>query len=180
MLEITIPKGEEWDEANEQFVYTDEVHLVLEHSLLSISKWESKWEKPFFSRKDKTLEEALDYIRCMTITKNVKPETYYLLSEENLNDINNYIQKKMTATTFSNLGHRPSREIVTSEIIYYQMVTLGIPFECEKWHINRLLTLIKVCSIKNNPKKKRIGKHELASRNRALNAARKAKLHTHG
>lgn len=180
MLEITIPKGEEWDEVNEQFVYTDEVHLVLEHSLLSISKWESKWEKPFFSRKDKTLEEALDYIRCMTITKNVNPETYFLLSEENLNDINNYIQKKMTATTFSNLGHRPSREIVTSEIIYYQMVTLGIPFECEKWHINRLLTLIKVCSIKNNPKKKRIGKHELASRNRALNAARKAKLHTHG
>lgn len=145
---------EYYDEVKNEFVYTKEQTLQLEHSLVSLSKWESKWHKPFLSPDDKSSEEVIDYVKCMTITQNVKPEVYNYLTKGNLEDINNYIDNPMTATTFNSERKSPSREIITSEIIYYWMITLNIPFECQKWHLNRLLTLIKVCNIKSNPPKK--------------------------
>lgn len=179
MLKITIPEREYYDEVKNEFVYTKEQHLQLEHSLVSLSKWESKWHKPFLSPDDKSSEEVIDYVKCMTITQNVKPEVYNYLTKGNLEDINNYIDNPMTATTFNSERKSSSREIITSEIIYYWMITLNIPFECQKWHLNRLLTLIKVCNIKSNPPKK-MGRQELLNRNRALNEARKKQYNTRG
>ena len=179
MLKITIPEMEFYDEDNNEFIMFNEQVLQLEHSLVSISKWESKWHIPFLDGKDKTLEQIIDYVRCMTITQNVKPEVYNRLTEDNLKAINDYIENPMTATTFSDINQRPSREIITSEIIYYWMVSFNIPFECQKWHLNKLLTLIKVCNIKNSPPKK-MSRQEILSRNRALNEARKKNLNTKG
>ena len=179
MLKITIPEMEFYDEDNNEFIMFNKQVLQLEHSLVSISKWESKWHIPFLDGKDKTLEQIIDYVRCMTITQNVKPEVYNRLTEDNLKAINDYIENPMTATTFSDINQRPSREIITSEIIYYWMVSFNIPFECQKWHLNKLLTLIKVCNIKNSPPKK-MSRQEILSRNRALNEARKKNLNTRG
>ena len=179
MLQIKIPASEYYDEVNNEFVYVKEQTLQLEHSLVSISKWESKWNKPFLAQKDMTAEELLDYIRCMTITQNVNPLVYMNLPSEVIDRINDYINAKMTATWFNHREKRASREIVTSEIIYYWMVALGIPFECQKWHLNRLLTLIEVCSIKNQPSKK-MSKREVMARNARLNELRKKKLRTRG
>ena len=180
MLQITIPATEQWDELNQEFIKTDSCTLQLEHSLVSLSKWESKWCKSFLSRKDKTQEEVLDYIRCMTLTQNVKPEVYNCLTQSNVDAINKYIESPMTATYFSDRDNRKhSRETITSELIYYWMITLNIPFECQKWHINRLLTLVRVCNIKNQPPKK-MSKRDLMSRNAALNAARRKQLNSNG
>lgn len=186
MLQIIIPAREAsdlWDEKNEEFIpipAMKEQTLQLEHSLIALSKWESKWCKPFFSRDEKTNEEIIDYIRCMTITANVKPEVYYGLTNENLKEVTDYINAPMTATTFSNRNKGGTgREKITSELIYYWMIAFGIPSEYQKWHLNRLLTLIRICEIKNEPQKK-MSKGELMSRNRALNAARKKKLNSHG
>lgn len=180
MLQITIPAVELWDERKQEFVTTKEQTLQLEHSLVSISKWESKWCKPFLSKQEKTFEETLDYIKCMTITQNVDPEVYNYLTTKNIEEINNYINAPMTATYFSDDKiAKTSREQITAELIYYWMIALNIPFECQKWHLNRLLTLIKVCNIKNQPPKKR-NRKEIMSRNTALNAARKKQLNTKG
>lgn len=179
MLTITIPSVEMWDEKHEQFVYIQETTLDLEHSLVSLSKWESKWEKPFLSSKDKTEEEVSDYIKCMTLTPNVNPIVYTCLTADNISTITNYINAPMTATTFNGTSNRPGRETITAELIYYWMIALNIPFECQGWHLNRLLTLIKVCNIKNTPPKKR-SKRDIMSRNAALNAARKKQLNTRG
>ena len=180
MLRITIPAVEQWDEAKQEFIYTKEQTLSLEHSLVSLSKWESKWCKPFLTKQEKTFEETLDYIKCMTITQNVDPEVYNYLTNENIKEINEYIGAPMTATYFSDeKTSKTSREQVTVELIYYWMIALNIPFECQKWHLNRLLTLIKVCSIKNQPPKKR-SKKDIMSRNAALNAARRKQLNTKG
>lgn len=181
MLRITIPAGEEqWDEVNQVFIYPKEQTLQLEHSLVSLSKWESKWCKPFLTRQKKTLEETLDYIKCMTLTQNVNPEVYYYLTVPCINQINHYIDAPMTATTFledETIKH--SHEQVTAELIYYWMIALNIPFECQKWHLNRLLTLIRVCNVKNQPPKK-MSKRQLLSRNAALNAARRKKTNGKG
>ena len=180
MLEITIPEVEQWDEVNQEFITSKEQVLRLEHSLVSLSKWESKWNKPFLDKKEKTREETIDYIKCMTLTQNVDPNTYNLLTKENIIEINKYISSPMTATTFSeDPNKKSSREIITSEIIYYWMISLNIPFECQKWHLNRLLTLIKVCSIKQQPPKK-MSKRDVMSRNAALNAARRKQLNSKG
>lgn len=179
MLIITIPESEYYDEVNEEFIIYKEQVLQLEHSLVSISKWESKWCKPFLSRDDKPAEEIIDYVRCMTITQNVAPDVYYRLTENNLTEINKYIDSPMTATTFHDDSRGGNRDIITSEIIYYWMVTFNIPFECQKWHLNRLLTLIRVCNIKSNPPKK-MSKNEILRRNRELNEARKQSLKTRG
>ena len=181
MLQITIPAVDQcWDEQKQEFVSIKEQKLQLEHSLVSLSKWESKWRKAFLAKQDKTYAETLDYIRCMTITPNVDPQVYNFLTVDNINQINDYIAAPMTATVFSedNSG-RNNREVVTSELIYYWMIALNIPFECQKWHLNRLLTLIRVCNIKNTPPKKR-SKNEIMSRNAALNAARRKQLGTKG
>ena len=186
MLVITIPASkpvELFDEAKQEFVVIPgkkEQTLQLEHSLVSLSKWESKWCRSFLSKPPETAEETIDYIRCMTLTKNVNPEVYSGLTAENIDQIKNYINAPMTATTFSeDKNGKKNREIVTSELIYYWMISLQIPFECQKWHINRLLTLIRVCNIKNQPPKKR-SQREIMSRNAALNAARRQQLNTNG
>lgn len=180
MLQITLPAIEMWDESKEEFVYVKEQTLQLEHSLVSLSKWESKWCKPFLTLENKTYEESLDYIKCMTLTQNVKDDTYYRISQAHMKQIEEYIAAPMTATTFSEKSKsKTSSEFTTSELIYYWMVALNIPFECQKWHLNRLITLIKVCNIKSQPPKK-MGRKETLSRNAALNKARKQRLNTRG
>ena len=183
MLRITIPAIEQWDEEKEEFVSTKEQTLQLEHSLVSLSKWESKWCKAFLSKKEKTYEETIDYIKCMTLTQNVNPEVYKYLTPSIIDQVNAYIDAPMTATVFfedkTNKTNRTNRETVTAELIYYWMIALNIPLECQKWHLNRLLTLIRVCNIKNSPPKKRSRK-EIMSRNAALNASRRKQLNTTG
>lgn len=180
MLRITIPAVEQWDETKQEFISTKEQMLSLEHSLVSLSKWESKWCKAFLTKQEKTFEETLDYIKFMTLTQNVDPEVYKYLTNGNIDEVNRYIEAPMTATYFSeDKNGKTSREQITAEIIYYWMISLNIPFECQKWHLNRLLTLIKVCDIKNTPPKKR-SKKEIMSRNAALNAARRKQLNTKG
>lgn len=180
MLRITIPAREFWDESKEEFIYTEAVTLEFEHSLVSLSKWESKWCKPFLTKNEKTYEEVIDYIKCMTITPNVSPEIYNLLTDENLEEINNYIEAPMTATTFSNENRgKPSREQITSELIYYWMIASNVPFECQYWHLNRLITLIRVCGVKNQLRKKRANR-EILSDYAALNAERRKKLNSKG
>ena len=180
MITITTDDTEYYDDEKSEFIDIKGRSVELEHSLVSLSKWESRWYKPFLGKDSKTDEELKDYIRCMTITKNVPENFYTNLSREILQEISNYIDNKMTATTFSDI-HNSSRnpEIVTAELIYYWMISLNIPFECQKWHLNRLLTLIRVCSIKNAPSKK-ISKNSIFSRNTALNAARRKQLNTKG
>jgi len=183
MLKVVIQPCKYWDAKKERFfVYPEKpVTLQLEHSLVSLSKWEAKWQKPFLSNtSDRTDEEMNDYIRCMTLTQNVDPNLYYFIPDNVYNEITEYIQSPMTATTFSDNNNRPSREIITNELIYYWMITLQIPIDpCEKWHLNRLMTLIKVCSIKNSPQKK-MSLNELRSRNRSLNEARRKAMNSRG
>ena len=180
MLRITIPATELWDESKEEFINIKEQTLQLEHSLVSLSKWESKWCKPFLSKQEKTQEQIIDYVRCMTITQNVNPEIYKYLSRDNLKQINDYIDAPMTATWFSeDKNKKGNNNQITSEIIYYWMIAFNIPFECQKWHLNKLMTLIRVCDIKNQPPKKRSQK-EIMSRNAALNAARRKRLNSKG
>lgn len=181
MLEIEIPGETIYDDEKEQFVEVSKtVKLTLEHSLISLSKWEAKYERPFLGDKNQTLEETLDYIKFMTVTRNVDDSVYNRLTRENSVAIANYIAASNTATTFNSFDEKPSsREVITSEIIYYWMVALSIPFECEKWHINRLLTLIRVINEKNKPEKK-IDRQTLLARQRELNEARKKKLNTKG
>lgn len=179
MLQITIPQTELFNEEIQEFISIKEQTLCLEHSLVSLSKWESKWKKAFLGLEEKTMDELVDYIRCMTITQNVNPICYLGLTRENLSDVKNYIDDSMTATTFKDRKGPKSREIITAEIIYYWMIELGIPFECQKWHLNRLLTLINVCSIKNTPAKKMSRRDALAQQSQ-LNAARRAKFKSKG
>lgn len=180
MLEITVPKREFWDESTETFFTTPEIKLVLEHSLISISKWEMTWQKPFLGKDDKTTEETLDYVRCMTINKNVPNYVYKALTAQDMELITSYLDNKMTATHITRRRRaQKSSEVITSEVIYYWMIMYGIPFECQKWNLNRLLTLIEVCEIKsgNAPK---MSRNEIIKQNAALNAARRAKHHTKG
>jgi hypothetical protein len=180
MLNITIPKKELYDEVKNEFITFEEKTICLEHSLVSVSKWESKWKKPFLSKEEKTVEETLDYIKCMTITQNVDSRIYQYLSKDNIKEINDYIDDKMTATTFYDTRKNTGRaETITSELIYFWMISLNIPMECQRWHLNRLLTLIKICNIKNDSGKK-MSRSEINSRNAALNAARRKKLNTRG
>ena len=184
MLQITIPAAvvEDYDPVKNEFIYTtisEEQTLRLEHSLVSLSKWESKWHKPFLSKKEKTDEELLDYVKCMTLNRNVDPEVYSRLTKANYDEIEKYIANPMTATTFSdNQNRKHNREIITAEIIYYWMVAQQIDFECQYWHLNRLITLVRVCNIKNAPNKKGGGsKAATANKYARMNAARKAQRH---
>lgn len=180
MLTIVIPAMEMFDESKQEFINTKEQTLCLEHSLVSLSKWESKWCKPFLTKQEKTYEETIDYIKYMTLTPHVDPEVYNLLTNTNIAEIDAYIKAPMTATTFfKDRSSGTGREIITSEIIYYWMISLNIPFECQKWHLNRLLTLIKVCNAKNTPPKK-MNRREILNRNHAINEARKKQLNTTG
>ena len=180
MLHINVPAGEMFDERTNEFINIKEHRLALEHSLVSVSKWEAKWEKPFLGKEQKTPEEMLDYIKCMTLTQNVDPMVYRFLTKENVEEISAYIEAPMTATWFNERDQKKvNNEVVTSEIIYYWMVTFNIPVEFQKWHLNRLLTLIKVCSLKNAPKKK-MSKSEVLNQNKAINKARREAMNTAG
>jgi len=179
MIDIIIPESEQFDENTMQFVYKKEQKITLEHSLIAISKWESKFEKPFLSS-EKTTTEILEYIRCMTLTQNVDPEVYLRLSADNIKAIQAYIEAPMTATTFKKIEKRGGKkEIITAELIYYWMITFNIPVEFQKWHLNRLLTLIEVCARKNEPPKK-MSRREISAQHKAINAANRARFHTKG
>lgn len=181
MLKLTVYTQEGWDEQKQEFVPPKELAtLQLEHSLVSLSKWESKWRKPFIHTPNLTYEETLDYIKCMTLTQNVKPEVYDHLTEENVEEIRRYIDAPMTATTFSqSSGGSTKQRRVTSELVYYWMIALNIPFECQKWHLNRLITLIRVCEAENQPAKK-MNKGDIARRNAELNRQRRERLKSKG
>lgn len=179
MLKIKVPLAEGFDEKTNEFVETDLFMLELEHSLASLSKWESREEKAFLGKDEKSAEELLRYIKDMTLTPNVPWEIYLRLSSQNIEDINKYINSKQTATWFSEQNARPSREIITAELMYYWMTAHNIPFECQYWHLNRLITLVRVCNEKNKPPKK-MGKGEAAQRRRQLNAQRRAQYGTRG
>ena len=179
MLKITIPEQEVYDEIKNEFFYMKETTLSLEHSLVSISKWEAKWKKPFLSKEIKTEEESRDYIRCMTLTQNVDPLIYQFMPNSCMRKIYDYVNDPMTATWFSDSKKSTSKEVITSELVYYWMTALNIDFKCEKWHFNRLLTLIRVCNEKNAPPKK-YGKNDWMRRQADLNAARRKALHSKG
>lgn len=181
MLQIIVPPTEFYNDKIEEFFKTKELELSLEHSLISLSKWESKWHKPFLVKTPKTSEETSYYIKCMTINKGIDPQTYDLIMfhQNILDDINHYIEDPMTATTFPKEEKKPNREIITSELIYFWMVSYNIPLPCEQWHLNRLLTLINVCSVKNQPKKK-ISEREILNRQRLLNEQRLKQFNTTG
>lgn len=194
MLKINIKQSEGWDETNEKFVEVKPITLCLEHSLVSLSKWESKYKKPFLSS-EKTDDEIKDYIKMMTITQNVDDIVYKFLTTEDYKAINAYISDPMTATWFSDnrkntndtsTSQQPRRttEKVTNELIYYWMISFNIPVDiCQKWHLNRLLTLIRICQIKDtqqNGKNGKMSKRDILSQNRALNAARRQRLGSKG
>lgn len=183
MLELHIPEWTGWDSKIEEFRTIKGKDLILEHSLISISKWESKWHKSFFDTKEKTLDEIVDYIRCMVISKVVTDDDLYVIShsEDLINQIKNYIDDPMTATVINDAdpNKKNHHRVITSELIYYKMTAYGIPFECQKWHINRLLMLINVCDINNQPQK-RMSKREILTSNAELNKMRRAKMGSRG
>ena len=181
MLTIIIPELDGWDENRNEFISLSKRQVLqLEHSLVSLSKWESKWCKPFLTKTEKSVEETLDYIRCMTITQNVDPNVYNSIGQDLLDEIGIYIDAPMTATTFTkNEPNRINRDIITAEIIYFWMITLQIPSEYQKWHLNKLLTLIEVCNIKNQPPSK-LKQSDIINRNRNLNAERRKQFNSSG
>ena len=179
MLRLVVPARELYDEEHNLFLGSKETKLDLEHSLVSLSKWESKWCVPFLGDEPRTGEQTLDYVSAMTITQNVDQNVYLTMDRSILAQIEEYIARPMTATVIRKQQAGRNREVVTAELIYYWMIALNIPFECQKWHLNKLLTLINVCNIKNSPKKN-MGRREVMQRNTELNAARKAALGTRG
>ena len=179
MLHLVIPAAEFYDEAKEEFVQKSETSLTLEHSLISISKWESRWGKPFLGSDEKTEEQTFDYIRCMNVNNNTPKDVYARIQNEQMAEIQQYIDSKQTATWFREGSEPPNREIITSEVIYYWMIELNIPFECQRWHLNRLLTLIRVINEKRKPSKA-MSTSEIISRNKSLNAQRLKQYNTRG
>lgn len=181
MLEIVLTNEESYDEKNQIFIPPQSFKLQLEHSLVSLSKWESEFEKPFLEQVDKTSDEVLGYIKAMTLTSDVSEDVWSKLTEENIQQIHEYIDAKMTATTVYELHETPKtkKEIITAEVIYYWMVIFNIPFECQYWHLNRLFTLVRVCSAKAE-KPKKMSRAEIMRRNKELNSQRRKQLGTKG
>lgn len=184
MLIIRVPAEELYDEETNEFIHTKETVLRMEHSLISVAKWEARWKKAFLAKRERTAEETLDYFRCMTIN-DVDPSVYDHLTPQNVEDILNYINEPMTAVymgnaTFDEGPRGGAKDVITAELLYYDMTVLNIPFECEKWHVNRLLALIHVCQIKSNPNKNTMSKAQISKRNARLNAARRKAHNTKG
>lgn len=180
MLRIIVVGDEYFNEETEEFESVGDFELELEHSLISLSKWESKYQKPFLSNSIKSQDEIIFYIRSMILTENYPENLFQRFTTENFTQINNYIESKESATTFGDMPERRGREeVITSELIYYWMVAFTIPFECERWHLNRLFSLIRICNLKNS-KPKKMSSSEIAARNRELNAKRRAEFGTSG
>lgn len=182
MLTITIPAMENFNEATSEFIDLPEIKLELEHSLVSLSKWEAEYKKPFLTKEPKSTEEAIGYIRAMTLTKDVPVGAYQRLSPENFKEINEYIEDRMTATWFSDSGQskKPNRDVLTAEVLYYLLSANEIDFEVQHWHLHRLITLVEVHAKKNAPPGKKMSPRELAARNREINERRRAELNTNG
>jgi len=179
MLQIELPV-ELWDEGKQEFVYLPGQTLELEHSLASLSKWESKTNKPFLSEETKTYEESLEYLKCMMLTPGVTDDVYEYLMRHKLSVIDEYINSSMTATILpKNNGRRGRPEIITAEVIDYWMIAMQIPSDYRHWHLNKLITLIGVCNVKNSPAKKR-SSDEILRDQMALNAERCKKLNSKG
>lgn len=181
MLQLVIPESELFDSDKNEFIKVKETTLSLEHSLVSLSKWESIWHKPFISTEKKSADELVSYIQCMCLTKNVDPRIFVLLNEEQVKMVREYIEDPMTATTFREEPNRPQgrNQVVTAEILYYQMITYNIPMECQKWHLNKLMTLIRVCAIKSGPQKK-MSPSDVMKQYSSLNQSRRAAMHSKG
>lgn len=175
MLEIKVETATGFDEETEKFVPFDVVTVRLEHSLVSVSKWESVWEKPFLGTADKTSEETISYVKLMIVNDELPPEVFDKLIKSHLSEIKEYVSASMTATKLASNSHTPSREVVTAELIYYWMISLSVPIEFQHWHLNRLITLIRVINLKNTPAKKM----SLRER-RELNRSRLAQYGTNG
>lgn len=180
MLRLEVAKAEFYNEITEEFEYIEPTILEIEHSLISISKWEARWHKPFLSTEEKTVEQINHYLRCMTINRNISEEVYKALTPQHYKAIQDYMSDPMTATVIKDGSKsKGNAETLTSELIYYYMFAHNIPLECERWHINRLLTLIRVCNIKSAPPKKK-PEREVLRDQAALNAARRKQLNTKG
>lgn len=179
MLKLIIPETELFDDRTGEFINIDRTVLTLEHSLISISKWESNWELPFINTTHKTIEQTIDYVKCMTITPNINPNVYRCLTDAHIKTVDEYIAKSMTATTFSDKNKGGRNKKITSEEIYYQMIELGIPVEFEKWHLNRLLTLIHVCTSYKTPSKRR-STSDIIRDHKAINAANRKRFNSKG
>lgn len=183
MLTLVIPDAEFWDARHRKFVTRRGATLHLEHSLISVSKWESIHQKAFLGKAPKTVDETIDYIRCMTLDKNVPEDVYDYITDGNIQAVNDYIANPYSATKFFDSRHGgtapSSRDTMTSEVIYYLMFAYAIPKECEKWHLNRLLTLLRVFDLKSNPQKK-MSRRDIAAQNRRLNEERRKQFHTKG
>lgn len=173
MFKVVVPGQEFYNERLQEFLYTKEYIFNIEHSLVSLSKWESEYMKPFVSDTPMTPDEFLYYIKCMTITQNVPDDAYRYLTQSNLDDIRSYMNKPMTATTISSNNKKGPSKIVTAELIYSWMIALNIPFECRKFHLNQLIMLINVCNEENQPKKK-LSKKEAAAKTAETNRIRRA------
>lgn len=182
-ITVTVPAGSEAfdNETNEFYTVSTDIRIVMEHSLISIQQWEQKWHIPFLDRRhERTSEQIIDYLRCMTLSKNVDPKAYYMLPASEIKRIKEYIEDPMTATTIkTDSKRRTATEIKTAEVIYSDMILLGIPFECRKWHLNSLLMLINVCAEKQKPEKK-MSRSDIYAQNRALNRARRKAMHSKG
>ena len=179
MLTIQLAATELFDNERQTFIPLPAATLQLEHSLLSISKWEQKWKKSFLDKNAvRTVAESRDYVRCMTIN-HADPTAYMRLGEADMDKIQKYINDPASATVIKRQAGKGSSEILTSELIYYRMVEAGIPFECQKWHLNRLITLINIYGEKQKTPQK-MSRSEVYAQNRALNAARKAKTGSKG
>jgi hypothetical protein len=179
VLRLIITTQEGYDEATSEFVSESSTVLELEHSLVSLSKWESEWEISFLDTEGKTDEHVMSYIRCMYLGEEFPENIWPKMKQEHFDQINNYINKKMTATTFPGSRQEPQREIVTAELIYYWMIALEVPFECQYWHLGRLLTLIRVCNVKNAKPEKKSWRQQADDR-RAENERRRRQLGTRG
>jgi len=180
MLVLHLPETELFDESDGTFYKTEPITLRLEHSLISVSKWESKWKTPFLDKKDKSREEIDGYIEAMILNENFPPGVISRFGSEHYRAINEYIESTESATTFGKMPERKGRgETITAELIYYWMVAFQIPFVCETWHLNRLFALVKICNIKNSKPDKK-SRAEMARDYREMNAKRKAELGTTG
>jgi len=179
MLEITVPASEIYDSKKNKFYDVPSCILTLEHSLISVAKWEAKWHTPYLNAKKRSNAQTLDYIRCMTIGPIKDDHVFSVLTSENITQIQAYMEDSMTATTFPKRPHSPPRELVTAETLYYRMFASNIPMECQKWHLNRLLTLIRVCEAKNGPQSK-MSASQTATHYAEQNALRRTKYKSRG